>query len=684
MEFFTKHKKLVFIVMSFVFSLFTFLSIVYTKESGKTNQYKLSSDGKVIIKEIWINGSNQKKDKFSGKYNLSYDEQDEYIILNNNFEIELPVTYNFDIMFEKDKDYGTVTLEKNGSLLEKIDLNSFKKDTKYFTYDVSNLGIIKNYFNDSFNVIHIFIALISSFLYYILLHIINSFIIKIKKDNVDYKTILGYFIACLLLIINNIYILIEFIGSLSIFFYVIPLVIGLYALRDSLKSKIHYLLIYLMIPIGIIFALSMPIGHVPDETAHFYKSFILSTKVIMKDVDKDKDYCIKSQVDINDVLGEYNFDVHNYHYTLKPRAFYSNYLQSYDITNTDKKHCYLNVSKLPFVGYTLTTTILVLSQLLHIPILLTYLLGRLINFMFYILIVYYCLKNIPKYKKSLFIISTVPIAIQAACGFNQDCVHNALFILLFTKIIQSINNKDKFNLKEMLTIIIISLLLSFCKLGYFPIILLCLLIPRRRFKNKRTEIIYKMLLVLPMLLSFLILYFSLWDSGTTSAATNSNVYSIYSFFKNPIDFIRLYLGTVKIMGFYMVVQGLADGFGWSTKYNSEMINCLLTVCYALLLFNDSKEKKNEKSYIIVSITAALMIIFLIMTSMLGLNEIGASYINGLQPRYFIAPLLLILSTLNLNLIEYKNKNKNREFIYGILVLLIYVGVLTTIISGFYV
>lgn len=681
MKFLKKYKKYIFIVISIILMFFTFLSLVYVIEGNKLNNYEFHPDGDVHIKEIWINGSNQNLYNFSAANDLVYTEEG-YSILNKDISVDLSSIYEFNVVFENGPDFGTVDIKKNNSEITKLDLyNDYENISLFIANDFSTATILNNYIANDFNVFHIFIILLSLIFNYISLILIQNFILKIRNDSLNYKTILGYFVASTYLIVNTIYILIEVFNKIAFIIYAIPLLIGLYFIRNNLKNKLHYLFIYLFIPIGISFIFTMPIGHIPDEPSHFYKSFILSQKVMLNDIDKDNDYCIDYYKTINGMIGEYTYDIHNYYYTLKPRAFYANVSKDYNIIDTDGEICFYNVSKLPFVAYTFTTTSLIISQILHLPFLLMFLLGRLINYLFYISIIYYCLKSIPKYKKSIFIISTLPIAIQAASGFNQDCVHNALFILLFTKIVQAINRTDKMSTKELLTIMAISIMLGFCKMGYFPVIFMCILIPSKRFKNKSLEIKYKLLLILPILISFIILYFTSFGGVSVPYDTES-YYTIGSMLQHPFEVIRLYLNTVRSFWFYMPFQGMMDGFAWSTKYNTTIVNYFLAGSYAILLFTGPKKEKNDKFYIFVTLFSALLIILAIMTSMVTLTKIGANCIDGLQPRYFVTPLLLIISTLNVRFLNLKNNNY--ELLYGILMLIIYIGVFSTIIKGFYV
>ena len=661
--------------------LFTFGSIVLTTEGKKENTYELAPNGKVYIKEIWINGSNKNLKTFASDYNLTYDDNTNYINVNKDFKLKLPSIYEFNIIFKTTSNSGSISI-KNNKNEEILDLKSdVSFDYCYITNNTEKTQILKQYIDNDFKFVHLIIILLSGIIYFISMKIIELFIIKIKENNLNIRHILLYFISSFILIINSIYLLIEALGRFSVFLYFIPMLFGLYLLKDNLKDRLHYVFIYLMIPLGILFGLCLPIDHVPDENSHFYKSFIYSKNIMNQDIDEDNDYCIGDYVSINKVISEYNYDVLNPNYTLKARAFYANYLKKYSNKIGSATNCYYNVANLPFIAYTFTTISLVFTQLLNMPILLMYILGRMMNLLVYMLIIYYCLKKIPKYKKALLIISTLPIALQSAIGYNQDCIHNALFILLFTKIVQAINRKEKLNLKEMLTIIIISILLGLCKLGYFPIIFMCLLIPKDRFINIKDNILKKSILIMPILIVFVILYFSFWNTGGSKSSL-SNVYSIYYFFIDPVDFIRLYLNTVRVNGFYMTTQGLTDGFGWSTKYNSTVVSYIISGSYTLLLFTGVIDKKNKINYNLITLFSAFFIILLIMTSMLGGNDIGSPIINGLQARYFIPPMLLILSTLNIKIIDLKFKNK--EFIYAILILIIHMGVLTTIISGFYV
>ena len=251
---------------------------------------------------------------------------------------------------------------------------------------------------------------------------------------------------------------------------------------------------------------------------------------------------------------------------------------------------------------------------------------------------------------------------------------------MFTQIIRAIYSKGLIKNSEKVKIIIISILLSFCKLGYFPIIFLCLLIPKERFATEKNEYINKAIIILPMILLFILLYITTWHTSINNIG-NPNNYSIYNLFSNPKDFILLYINTFRKRWFYLYVQGLIDSFGYSTKLNSTMSAYLIIMCYTLLLFVNNKNKNTVK-YNIVSILIFLFTSIIIFTSMLGGTGLGSEHVMGLQARYFVSVELFILSIVDIPFMKLNINNEN--IFYGVILILINLATIITIIEGFYV
>ena len=255
-------------------------------------------------------------------------------------------------------------------------------------------------------------------------------------------------------------------------------------------------------------------------------------------------------------------------------------------------------------------------------------------------------------------------------------------ILFFTIafLISKIDSDEKIKNKAIIAIMALGLLIGMCKPGYFPVLLLTLLIPKDRFKSKKQCYITK---ILPFLVCLITTAIVMKLSKSSVKLPENSITYAYAL-KNPILIINLVFNTLYERLALDFFTGQLNNFSWLVISYEGLLSFVIPYLYlTLLVFDNGGEKIDMKSRLVIFLVA-LMIIGLIYASGIfsfGMTTTLSKTIVGIQPRYFIPVTLLISICCSNNFIKINYKNKN--FIVAIIVIFTFAVCFYTIIKGFY-
>lgn len=118
-------------------------------------------------------------------------------------------------------------------------------------------------------------------------------------------------------------------------------------------------------------------------------------------------------------------------------------------------------------------------------------LGRVANLLCWTMMLYAAIRITPVFQWVFMLVALMPMSIFQAASLSADTPTNALAMLLTAIILRgSLLKEGNLGRLEMLTISVLCILLSLCKLAYFPITGLVLLIPVERFGGVKPKILF--------------------------------------------------------------------------------------------------------------------------------------------------------------------------------------------------
>ena len=384
-------------------------------------------------------------------------------------------------------------------------------------------------------------------------------------------------------------------------------------------------------------------------------------------------------------IHKYGDETLNYEYRIQSRTYLYDLFKVTRYDDISSTYSWYTLKYTSSVTYLPGIIVSIFARIMHMPFLLFNYLSKLLTYIISTLMCYYAIKIVPKFKKIFFVVPLLPIFIQQSFGFNVDWLTNATFILILSFIIKNIYESEKFTRNDILKMGILSFILGFCKFGYFPIALLLLLIPYKNGEQKKKEninyriIVMLLIILIPIMVT---LFFRIYSSNIYSrydgnVINTRNLIPISTLFTNPKMILSMLIETFKLRLDLDFFRGLVTGFGWSTIWsNSLYLFVSLVILVSIILCRDENNIKLTLKQKIVFIISFIMICGLIYGAMLfGWSEIGSISIDGLQPRYFIPPIMLLYILLQNNYIQINIKNKNTFYTIGIIIINI-LGLLT--------
>lgn len=439
--------------------------------------------------------------------------------------------------------------------------------------------------------------------------------------------------------INWLVILLAFISAALIF-------ISYY--MGEMEWKIEHSFLVLIILLGILYYVSFPIFRAPDEINHYMRAFEIS-----------QGNMVSQHVGGSGVGGN-----------LLPKGIIPGELQDarkinfYKVIDhfsdrlSDKKtelYTYGNTALYaPFVYLPQTIGILAARLMTRQTILIAYA-GRMCTFVFCVFLLYISIKNVRYGKMIYFIISFMPMMLSQIVSLSADAVTNTIIFTFVSYIIKYCygDHTQKIGNRQLAILFALMVELSFCKIVYLPICLLIFLLPDKLFKERKNAFVYKVLSIGIVVVANLI-----WLSISAGFLIEFNP-GVDS--EEQVLFVLTHIPQYFLISFRTFLlhcdewlqQMVGSNLGWAMDVEIPKILILvyLGMIFGSLVINfETTEKyaiKSDKTIKLLTGFAFFGVIALIFTSLyVQWTPVANNVINGIQGRYFIPVLPLLVMILN--------------------------------------
>lgn len=394
------------------------------------------------------------------------------------------------------------------------------------------------------------------------------------------------------------------------------------------------------ISLGMLFAIVITPLSPPDEGSHYKVSYLLANRIL-----NDPEHL--QEANGND----FNYDLFVPHENNKGAYiwliydFDKPYSNDSTITLSDDMWTFKY-----FAEYLPQALGIAIARILHANQVWTFYSGRTTNLFFYSVCVYLALKQATAYKTTLGLVATLPMSLQQAASYSSDAFINGLSLVFIATIINMIKTEKMISKKDIIISMVCIAMLAPAKVAYCPLIVLLFAIPKRKFKSNAVCLEYILLsfvLCILMLVAFSIpMLKEMVEASTVNRLSTTYTFSYVT--EHPIKTLSIFATTIFMYaGNYW--NGAVGAFlsGNSFEIPSWIV---FTFTIILLLSVTRIEHKTEfyigHSFRVCMVIASLAIIVLIMLmELIGWTSFGSNIVGGIQGRYFIPilPLLLLVT-----------------------------------------
>jgi uncharacterized membrane protein len=464
----------------------------------------------------------------------------------------------------------------------------------------------------------------------------------------------------LLLVFNGIYwIALTSAKTVLLMGFALPIILALIEVLFSTKittriKNANYWCFGIVISvIALVYMLVFPPFTQPDsqyhyESAYRYSNFLLGLGINSDLIMRHDDVVLFTDIESNALSqGLY----------AACKANFSFFVNNATLETTDATHAVNISSNLPQVRLVGALGITI-GRLLHLGAFPTYYLGIIFNIAVFAILVSLSIKITPIGKPCFAALALLPMTLHLASSYSYDTTIIALSFLLTAMLLRAMYSKEQFSTKEFWLIVIVAILLAPCKVVYTVILCLIFFIPKKRFSNRRNEIIAKSL---PLILCFIEILIIQASSLATMATSNTadnldhrgaetgSFYSLSDFIRHPKQILALYFNSFVVRANLWFTTLMGGSLGWLQESIAANFVTLLpfVICLIFTLIPTNKEKANYKlpRYIRACFFAiGIFVVFLVTTSMVLAWTFNTEHIiEGVQGRYFIPvmPLLML-------------------------------------------
>lgn len=464
------------------------------------------------------------------------------------------------------------------------------------------------------------------------------------------------------------------------------LILLLYLREGNLKPEQIFLLI--AIPMGVSLLCFQSVNFVHDGDAHFFQSYHYANVLLGKAENDTRTSISMRQDDVDATLScnsAVNDNVRNMSHIKENWCWFAG-----DVTMVEGIK-WEQIEGTNILVYFPSVIAIVFARLLHLGTYPMILLAKIFPFIFYLLCCYYAIKIIPVGKQILLFLTALPMALQQATGITYD---NFAYMILFLMLALVLKiYYEGINRKTGVFLSLLCIALSICKGGvYTPMLFLLLCIPKEKMGNIKKKVLYILITGSLTLLLFLVNYSGLlmmYLKPTPPAAeqtaeveegeeenemgleTKAEVeeayvmdqrYGMSYFLKEPTDFAKLVIQTVveKTEEYYRGVLGRV--IAWPAENVPAWSSFLFGIILLLSPNRIGEEEKIDNRLKLGMLITFLLVVMAHFVIFCSETTKGAEYIWGIQGRYFIPQLLLLLLCIRNNRITQEDGSQQGLYI----------------------
>lgn len=312
-----------------------------------------------------------------------------------------------------------------------------------------------------------------------------------------------------------------------------------------------------------------------------------------------------------------------------------------------------------------------LARLFHMNTIMVVYLGRLFNLLFFVGMTFLAMKRLPFGKEVLFGVALLPMTLHLSASFSYDVMILGCMFYLTAVCLELAYEKEKVHIKDVAVLAALMAAAGPCKLIYGVLMGLCLLIPVRKFGGWKpwwaaAACVFAAWGLSMMLINGQTIVSYATETESVVPWAEEAGYSLTLLLHRPLQAVRMFYQTLLWQADYYHMTMIGAYLGNLDKVLD--VPYLVVVMFTAGLFCLAVKKPGERQVMSVGNRVWVAVLcglcaFAAMASMLiAWTPLSSQVINGVQGRYFLPFLPVLLMAFKNDLIVL-TKNGNRSILY---------------------
>lgn len=400
------------------------------------------------------------------------------------------------------------------------------------------------------------------------------------------------------------------------------------------ENSIEKTFLVFVLILGIAYMIVLPAESAPDESRHIISAYNTSN-FLLGGPEPEEALVYFEADDLSGLYGAYP----NLHTYISLYTNFFNSRQNSDYILVDKDF----IIQAPFWTYLPQAIGISLGRILNCNGTVTILLGRLFSLFFFAGITYYSIKIIPFGKLILFAVSLLPMTMELIASYSYDTMIIALSFLYTALMCRLIFTKEALAIKDIAFPAIVFSLLAPHKYVYIALAMLALLLPGKKYKAAREKWISVGILFGGSAIVLLALKIGqpLYVAGYDTVEYRTIHYCLH----NIKEMIDIFCSTILQRSSYYLSTMVGTLLGWLEMYMPpEVLVLSILNLFMATIKTDSDNIVTVKArhYLVFSLCVLCVFILTLAALLLTWTPIWSNIIEGVQGRYFIPVLPLLL------------------------------------------
>lgn len=280
------------------------------------------------------------------------------------------------------------------------------------------------------------------------------------------------------------------------------------------------------------------------------------------------------------------------------------------------------------------------------------LMGRLVNFIVFYLIVTAAISKTLIFKRTMMAVALLPMTLFLSASLSYDALVISISMFLFAEVFNLLLCKDYVvSRRTVFTLFLCALVLSAIKIVYFPFFILCFFIPKEKFISKKIYWGAISAVLLGCLVGFIIpsIVYKINSNSVLLVSDERLIQQRAFFFGNLREFPVTLINTFHEYKYFYLNSFVGDLGVLDTNYPTP-VSAIIFCALLLVTFSEAIKvgKLNWKikiiNFFVVFVAVLGSYIYIYLTWTPKVIGVGANIVSGVQGRYFI-PLYVFVAML---------------------------------------